>query len=202
MTINCVLAVREDRTPGGKHKNANLLKIKIPESVPQLMQVPYWTSPLIEKFLSIRNSTIPPLIKNAEAGNIQKQTINYVVQLADWQIGEVWRWFEKLEFLSDISFEDRKVLVENSLMEILAFGLAQRSMNVGNSLLLGEGVFLDKETANVAGIGEIAQRLLQLSCKLNELQLGEEEYVCLNIIVLLNPGKYWILFEVKYDMTG
>jgi hypothetical protein len=152
------------------------------------MQVSYWSSPLIEKFLCIRNSTIPPLKKKAEAANIQAQTINYVVQLADWQIKEVWRWFEKLEFLGDITFEDRKVLVENSLMEILAFGLAQRSINSGNSLLLGEGVFLDSETATAAGIGEITQRLLQLSCKLNELQLGEEEYVCLTIIVLLNPG--------------
>ncbi len=154
------------------------------------MQYNCWSSPLIEKFLSIRNATIPPLNKDAKITDVQAKTINYVVQLADWQIEEVWGWFDKLEFFAAISFEDRKVLVQNSLMELLAFGLARRSMNSGNSLLLGEEVFLDIETANLAGIGEITQRVLQLSSKLHELQLVEEEYVCLTIIVLLNPGEF------------
>jgi hypothetical protein len=185
-----VSAVREDRTPGGKHKNSNLLKIKIPalEDVPQVVQIGYWSNPLIEKFLAISNLTIPPLNKDARITDVKARTINYVVQLADWQIEEVLGWFEKLEFLAEIGLEDRNVLVQNSLMEILAFGMARRSMNIGNSLLLGDGIFLDIETASVAGIGEIAQRVLQLSSKLNELKLVEEEYVCLMIIVLLNPG--------------
>ena len=184
------LAVREDRTPGGKHKNANLLKIKVPpleDSLPK-SSLSSPTAPLIKEFLTISNSIIPPLNKSVLSSDIQAQTINYVIQLADWQVEQVWGWFEKLDFLSDINMEDRKVLVQNSLMEILAFGLARRSMNIGNSLLLGEGVFLDIDTADRAGIGEITQRVLQLSSKLNELRLVDEEYVCLTVIVLLNPG--------------
>ena len=190
LTMTHFLAVREDRTPGGKHKNANLLKIKVPaleDSLPKSSLSPP-TSPLIKEFLTISNSIIPPLNKNVLSGDVQAQTINYVIQLADWQVEQLWGWFEKLDFLSDISMEDRKVLVQNSLMEILAFGLARRSMNIGNSLLLGEGVFLDIDTADRAGIGEITQRVLQLSSKLNELRLVDEEYVCLTVIVLLNPG--------------
>ena len=188
--VTQLLAVREDRTPGGKHKNANLLKVKLPsleDSSSKLSFSPH-TSPLIEKFLTISNTAIPPLKKDTQTSDVQAQTINYVIQLADWQVEQVWGWFGKLDFLSDIAMEDQKVLVQNSLMEILAFGLARRSMNIGNSLLLGEGVFLDLETAKNAGIGEITQRVLQLSSKLNELRLAEEEYVCLTIIVLLNPG--------------
>ena len=186
-----VTAVREDRTPGGKHKNANLLKIKLPalEYTPAQMQPVIWSSPLIEKFLELSNSTVPTLTKDERITDVQTQTINYVVQLADWQLREVWGWFEKHDFFTDICFEDRKVLVQNSLMEILAFGLARRSMDSGNSLLLGEGVLLDIETAKLSEIEEITQRVLQLSSKLNELKLAEEEYVCLKIIVLLNPGK-------------
>ncbi|XP_028395066.1 retinoic acid receptor RXR-alpha-B-like isoform X2 [Dendronephthya gigantea] len=182
-------AVREDRTPGGKHKNANLLKIKLPslEDSPSRIQSSHWSSPLIEKFLLIRNMAIPPLNKNSVSDDVKIQTINYVVQLADWQVEEVLGWFEKLEFLANINLEDRKVLVLNSIMEILAFGLARRSMDINGSLLLGEGVLLDMETATIAGIEEITQRILQLSSKLKELRLVEEEYVCLTIIVLLNP---------------
>lgn len=203
MTVNnyhdtyCALsAVREDRTPGGKHKNANLLKVKLPSSdeIPQRMQLTHWSSPLITKFKSISNSMIPPLKKDDRIiTDVKAQNIDYVLQLADWQIEQVWGWFDKLDFLAKIDYEDRKVLVQNSLMEILAFGLARRSMGVGNILLLGEGVLLDIETANIAGIGEIAQRVLQLSSKLSELKLVEEEYVCLTIIVLLNPGECYVV---------
>lgn len=184
-------AVREDRTPGGKHKNANVLKIKIPslEDSGQL-QVMYWSSPMIESLLKISNSSIPQLKVAQENSDIKLSTIDYVIQLADWQIAEVWSWFNKLDFLSEIMNGDRQILIQNSLMEILAFGLARRSMKTGNSLLLGEGVYLDVEAANVAGIGDITQRILQLSAKFNELKLGEEEYVCLKIIVLLNPGLF------------
>ena len=152
------------------------------------MQPSHWSSPLIEKFLVIENLTIPPLKKDALSDDVKIQTINYVVQLADWQAGEVFGWFERLEFLAIIGSEDRKVLVLNSIMEILAFGLARRSMDIQGRLRLGEGVLLDMETSKLAGIEEITQRILQLSSKLKELRLVEEEYVCLTIIVLLNPG--------------
>ena len=63
----------------------------------------------------------------------------------------------------------RKVLVKNSLMELLALGLARRSVNLNDKLMLGQEVYLHYATDSEVGIGDIAQRILQLAGKVNEL---------------------------------
>ena len=186
------VAVREDRTPGGKHKNANLLKLKIPlpEALVEKPEVSSWKPQLIEEFLQVDRSAAVPLFDQvSDTKDFQTDTINQLIQLADWQIGDVLKWFQNLAFLQDVCTEDRKVLVKNSLMELLALGLARRSVDLNDKLMLGQGVYLHHAAASEAGIGDIALRILQLAGKVNELKLDEAEYVCLTIIVLLNPGR-------------
>lgn len=180
-------AVREDRTPGGKHKNSSLLKIKIPSPVVvDKPEASTWSSPLIQEFLSIDHSAEVPVFKQ---GTETKETMDQVMLLAEWQVNDIREWFEGLTFLHEISIDDQTVLVRNSLMELLALGLARRSINLREKVILGQGMYLDIAAANEAGIGEITQRILQLALKVKELRLDNAEYVCLTIIVLLNPGK-------------
>lgn len=180
-------AVREDRTPGGKHKNSSLLKISIPSpAVADKLEVSTWSSPLIQDFLRIDNSAEVPVFKQ---GSETKETMDQVMMLAEWQVNHILKWFEGLTFLKEISDDDKTVLVRNSLMELLALGLARRSTDLREKVILGQGVYLDFAAANDAGIGEITQRILQLALKVKELRLDDAEYICLTIIVLLNPGK-------------
>lgn len=199
-------AVREDRTPGGKHKNANLLKIKIPSPDELVDEVDSfdWKFPLIDELLKISQSSVVPTFESVGDSQVEKtNTMDQVMQLADWQIKEVLNWFEKLRFLEDIDLFDKNVLVKNSLMELLALGLAWRSVDLPGRVLLGQGVYLDIATAQNAGIGEITQRILQLAMKVNELKLDDAEYICLTIIVLLNPDikglKNQVLIEQLQD---
>lgn len=76
----------------------------------------------------------------------------------------------------------------------MLINLTKQSLHLDNGVLLCKGQVLDFSTAEVTGIGDIMHRVMQLTAKFKELNLDDAEFVCIKVIVLLNPGKEMIVF--------
>lgn len=65
--------------------------------------------------------------------------------------------------------------------------LTKQSLQSHDKVRLCDGQDLDFSTAQATGIGDIMHRLMQLTAKFKELNLDHAEFVCIKVIVLLNP---------------
>lgn len=117
-------------------------------------------------------------------------------------------WFKSLPLLNDISESDKRVLSRTAWIELMLINLTKQSLHLDNGVLLCKGQVLDFSTAEVTGIGDIMHRVMQLTAKFKELNLDDAEFVCLKVIVLLNPGKEIVLRPVdkgkmvNFELTG
>lgn len=124
-----------------------------------------------------------------------QKTLAHVTQKAEEQIKRNLEWFKCLPLLHDISESDKRVLSRSAWIELMLINLTKQSLQLDNGVLLCKGQVLDFSTAEVTGIGDIMHRVMQLTAKFKELNLDDAEFVCIKVIVLLNPGrkiKVWL----------
>ena len=118
-----------------------------------------------------------------------QKTLAHVTQQAEEQIKRNLEWFKFLPLLHDISESDKRVLSRSAWIELMLINLTKQSLQLDNGVLLCKGQVLDFSTAEVTGIGDIMHRVMQLTAKFKELNLDDAEFVCIKVIVLLNPGR-------------
>lgn len=136
-----------------------------------------------------------------------QKTLAHVTQQAEEQIKRNLEWFKCLPLLHDISESDKRALSRSSWIELMLINLTKQSLQLDNGVLLCKGQVLDFSTAEVTGIGDIMHRVMQLTAKFKELNLDDAEFVCIKVIVLLNPGRkiklgYTIFFSLKYSLSN
>ena len=122
-----------------------------------------------------------------------QKTLAHVTQQAEEQIKRNLEWFKCLPLLNDISESDKRILSRSAWIELMLINLTKQSLHLDNGVLLCKGQVLDVSTAEVTGIGDIIHRVMQLTSKFKELNLDDAEFVCIKVIVLLNPGKEMIV---------
>lgn len=118
-----------------------------------------------------------------------QKTLAHVTQQAEEQIKRNLEWFKCLPLLHDISESDKRVLSRSAWIELMLINLTKQSLHLDNGVLLCKGQVLDFSTAEVTGIGDIMHRVMQLTAKFKELNLDDAEFVCIKVIILLNPGR-------------
>jgi hypothetical protein len=120
---------------------------------------------------------------------LKEKTLAHVTQLAEQQLVRSTLWFEKLPLLLDISTSDKTTLIRNCWVELMLANLIKNSQLLEDKAMLCTRQVLDYQTAETTGIGDIMQRVVQMASKFREFRLDHVEFVCMKIIVLLNPGK-------------
>lgn len=204
-------AVREDRTPGGKHKNSSFSPNSRIKSEPAAKQArtnsrSSSTSDRVDGVApaKIPSRTFPPFIKellryeppvDAQSTECQgcklqdtgQKTFAHVTQQAEEQIKRNLEWFKCLPLLGDISENDKRILSGSAWIELMLINLTKQSLHLDNGVLLCPGQVLDFTTAEASGIGDIMHRVMQLTAKFKELNLDDAEFVCIKVIILLNP---------------
>ncbi|XP_068689191.1 retinoic acid receptor RXR-alpha-B-like isoform X1 [Montipora foliosa] len=205
-------AVREDRTPGGKHKNTSFplsARIKSEPAAKQARKssTSSSSSDHIDASPSVKTPTksCPPFIKELlrhepqiEKYNLSQcmgcqledtgqRTLAHVTQNAEAQIKRNLEWFKYLPLLHEIKESDRNVLSKSAWIELMLVNLTKQSLQSHDKVRLCDGQDLDFSTAQATGIGDIMHRLMQLTAKFKELNLDHAEFVCIKVIVLLNP---------------
>lgn len=206
-------AVREDRTPGGKHKNTSFSLNSRVKSEPAAKQArtsssSSSTSDRVDAAPTVKtpSRTFPPFIKEllryepqvdsqsvpchgCQLEDNGQKTLAHVTQQAEEQIKRNLEWFKCLPLLRDISENDKRILSGSAWIELMLINLTKQSLHLDNGVLLCPGQVLDFSTAEATGIGDIMHRVMQLTAKFKELNLDDAEFVCIKVIILLNPGK-------------
>lgn len=203
-------AVREDRAPGGRHKNSNssLVTIKtdpvpckqprksvsLPSPKPANCTQTKHNSEVIEQVMKcdFTENFDEETCLGCRETELKKKTLAHITQLAELQVVRSTKWFEKLELLHEISNADKDLLIKNSWVELMLVNLIKQSEDLENRAMLCNKQVLDFETAQSTGIGDIMQRVTQMAANFRELKLDNVEFVCMKIVVLLNPGEYLI----------
>lgn len=205
-------AVREDRTPGGKHKNTSFpFNMRVKSEPPAKQPRKSSSSSSLSsdhvdavRIVKIPTKTFPPFIKEllryeppadhlstvcqgCQLEDTGQKTLAHVTQQAEEQIKRNLEWFKCLPLLHDISESDKRVLSRSAWIELMLINLTKQSLHLDNGVLLCKGQVLDFSTAEVTGIGDIMHRVMQLTAKFKELNLDDAEFVCIKVIILLNP---------------
>lgn len=118
-----------------------------------------------------------------------QKTLAHVTQRAEAQIKRNLEWFRCLPLLHEISENDKRLLSKSAWIELMLVNLTKQSLQLDDKVGLCQGQVLDFSTAQLTGIGDIMHRVIQLTAKFKELNLDDAEFVCLKVIILLNPGK-------------
>lgn len=204
-------AVREDRTPGGKHKNTNFslnarIKSEPAAKLARTSSSSSSSSDLVDAPPAIKTPTrtFPPFIKEllrhepqlelysqecagCQLEDMGQKTLAHVTQRAEAQIKRNLEWFRCLPLLHEISENDKRLLSKSAWIELMLVNLTKQSLQLDDKVGLCQGQVLDFSTAQLTGIGDIMHRVIQLTAKFKELNLDDAEFVCLKVIILLNP---------------
>lgn len=196
--------MREDRTPGGKHKNSShFIQMKSRQEMRSSRTSS--SSSVDGNSTPVPPPALPSFIKelvDVDAAdsygenecrsclleNESEKTLMHVSALAEWQLQRCYEWFKKVDMLHVVGENDLNVLIKSAWCELMVINLSRRSLSLNNKVILCKGHILDFKSAEASGIGDIVQRAVQLTTKFKNLKLDKVEFSCLKVIVMLNPG--------------
>ncbi|CAF3720297.1 unnamed protein product [Rotaria magnacalcarata] len=104
----------------------------------------------------------------------------------NYQLRSLIEWAKDLKGFIELSDNDKIALLRGHTGENLVLGLACRSLNCDDYLLLGNHYVIPRNTSD-SGLTRAAGRILDEIVKpLKEIQLDEKEYACLKAIVFFD----------------
>lgn len=102
-------------------------------------------------------------------------------------------WAKCIPAFLELSMDDQIVLLRAHAGEHLLLGLAKRSMNHKDILLLGNDFIIRRNNPNIGGgleISAIGARIMdELVAVLAGVNIDDQEFACLRAIVFFDPSK-------------
>lgn len=86
--------------------------------------------------------------------------------------------------------DDQILLLQNCWGELLCLCCCWHSLHCDNQIKLCYGRRLGIEQAQLIGLGDIMQRLIDFSSQLRNLELDSHEFVAMKVLMLLTPGTW------------
>ncbi|MCL4141814.1 UNVERIFIED_CONTAM: hypothetical protein GTU68_029848 [Idotea baltica] len=118
----------------------------------------------------------------------QKPDMAKYCQAARDQMEQVVRWAKHIPHFNSLPLEDQTVLLKVGWNELLIAAFSHRSIGVEDSIVLANGVRVDRSTMQDYGLDAIFDRVLsELVSKMREMKMDRTEIGCLRSIVLYNP---------------
>lgn len=184
-------AVREDRSPGGKHR----IKRPRPEEmgivdINKKMEDNHLE--LIEKLMEAGPERIP---SNPNIGSsYEDMSLDDVMQFGYTELRYVIEWAKKVPYFRDFTVEDQMSMLKSSFMELNTFRLAYRSVMYEDKIKFAEGLVIPVSTAEKMGWGlELVQATADFTARLKELNMDHAEFCIMSAIILTYPDAIGIV---------
>ena len=89
-------------------------------------------------------------------------------------------------------------LLQHAWSDMLVLDHIHQRMHVGlpDESTLPNGQKFDLLSLALLGVPQVADQLHRVTARLAEMKLDVNEYICLKFLLLLNPGKLMILFDL------
>lgn len=221
------IAVREDRTPGGRHRHRSLQDHRPKKQRARddttngttngldsvegaaANQKPAEPEAPQEDFMSFiekigeQVTQIPHIPgQSYENETTKDKDVNKMMELAYQELYMIIQWAKDVPGFKEIDLEDQVCLLKASFMDLNVFRLAYRSVPCDpNSLRFGKELFCEKHEVTAFGWAEdLVDTTLEFTDKLRSLNMDVNEFACLNALVLLSPG-LCPFFSLYVDFT-
>nr|QGX48189.1 RXR [Sinonovacula constricta] len=183
-------AVREDRSPGGKHrvKKPRLNQLADMDSeVPEEQQIiDPQQSELIKLLLDTNPDKVPAY--DDQTKPITEITIDEIMAYGYVELKFIIEWAKQIPNFRELIIDDQMALLKSSFMELNVFRLAQRSIPYDNAIQFATGLVLPQNIAEKLGWGyELTKIMLEFTARLKELQMDKVEFAIMNAIILTYP---------------
>ncbi|CAD5113845.1 DgyrCDS3005 [Dimorphilus gyrociliatus] len=185
-------SVREDRTPGGRHRHKRIgteLVYKSPEKVQKTETSVTEEEALVKQITQIGAANMPELT----IGPIEKVEdipVKELMSVSDQELRLIIDWARLVPGFQHLQNEDQISLVKSSFVELLVFRMAYRSIDTDNTVLLARNVLVEKQAASALTWGrEIMECTLDIILRLQALDfyIDSTEFCILCAIILLFP---------------
>ncbi|KAL5020303.1 hypothetical protein ScPMuIL_003195 [Solemya velum] len=191
-------AVREDRSPGGKHRHKRQRTDEFCVAVSTDDNYRIIQSEGVEASDEIRDSLIesliaadPDAIPTADGHQIQHVQdlgVNEVMQYGYAELKYIIDWAKKVPGFHELCMEDQMALLKSSFMELSVLRLSYRSTSLNNSINFAEGLTIPVDIAQNMGWGkELITATIDFSKRLKDIDLDHTEFCILNGIILTYP---------------
>ena len=207
--------MREDRTPGGRHRHKSLQDHRpkkqrareetatngtvvngddhTDSSTGRQPDTPVNQREVIAFIDKIREraTDMPDIAGHTvkgEDGN--SQDVKKLMQLAYQELYQVIQWAKDVPGFKDVELEDQVTLIKACFMDLIVFRLAYRSVPCDPmSLRFGQTLILEKhEVTDLGWTEDLVDTNLEFTDKLRSLNLDPNEFSCMCALVLLCPG--------------
>lgn len=207
-------AVREDRTPGGRHRHKSLQDNRVkkqkvgkengsgrPNSTSmetdcQMDDEDGSNEDFMEIIYTLRdNITVIPEGNLKVANEEGMPDVNKIMQYGYQELHSVIQWAKAVPGFKELEVQDQVALLKAGFMDLNVFRLAYRSVACDpNSVLFAKDIICDRNTCIEMGwTPDLVDTTLEFTEKLRSLNLDQCEFSCLSTLVLLSPGG-WSLY--------
>ena len=205
--------MREDRTPGGRHRHRSLQDHRpkkqqsreedtngMPatgeleqgeeskEKDANSSQENYivFINKIREKAIII--PSLPSPEDNEDSAGMSD--LNKLMQYAYQELYQVIQWSKDVPGFREIDLEDQVCLLKAAFMDLNVFRLAYRSVPCDPmSLMFGKDLICDRKTTLEFGwTDDLIDTTLEFVDKLRSLNLDPNEFACLSALALFSPG--------------
>lgn len=195
-------AVREDRSPGGKHRHKRQRLDEITAAVFGSGMSQGINLEVDDKIISGLINAKPDVTPKVEGNlGLKNMGINELMQYGYAELKYIIDWAKKVPGFSELCIEDQMALLKSSFMELNVLRLSFRSMDTDNCIRFVEGLLVPVELAKGMGWGkDLVAATVEFSKRLKDLTIDNTEFCILNGIVLTYPDACGITEKTKVTL--
>ncbi|XP_005100202.2 retinoic acid receptor RXR-alpha-B [Aplysia californica] len=202
-------AVREDRSPGGKHRHkrqrlsdqsgagaalgGNFLGAG---AGPVDGEMAGMEDALRDQLLAARPHLYPKA--DGQPDKMEKISINELMQYGYLELRYIIDWAKKVPGFSELEMADQMALLKSSFMELNVLRLSYRSMHLEGKIKFAEDTILPLDYCENMGWGkELVDGTIDFAQRLKEINLDLTEFCILNAIVLMYPDAHGLKQKLR-----
>jgi len=175
-------AVREDRSPGGKHRHKRPWKMCSEEEGEEPEDM------LRDQLIAAKPDLYPHAEGSEKYDNI---SVNELMHYGYLELRYIIEWAKKVPGFAELTLTDQMALLKSSFMELNVLRLSYRSMHLENKIKFSESLILPHDYVDSMGWGkELADSTIDFTSRLKDINLDLTEFSILNAIVLYFPDAH------------
>ncbi|XP_060606508.1 retinoic acid receptor RXR-alpha-B-like [Ruditapes philippinarum] len=185
-------AVREDRSPGGKHRtkkprfDSSMEDDNFSKLVENKQKLEDDHNELINVLLASQPDKIPD--NEFQGRSASEISIEELMQFGYSELKYIIEWAKKVPNFRLFTMEDQMALLKSAFMELNVIRLSYRSMEYDDALRFADNIIVPRSVCATMGWGqELVHATLEFATRLKELDLDKVEFALMNAIVLTYP---------------
>ncbi|XP_046714742.1 glucocorticoid receptor isoform X1 [Silurus meridionalis] len=172
-------------------QQANTTELAPPPPPEQRALVPKAMPQLVPTMLSLLKAIEPETIYagyDSTVTDTSTRLMTTLNRLGGRQFVSAVKWAKALPGFRNLHLDDQMTLLQSSWLFLMSFGLGWRSYQQcnGNMLCFAPDLVINEERMKMPYMGDQCAQMLKISSEFVRLQVSNEEYLCMKVLLLLS----------------